>query len=195
MLASRCRGGRAAHDADACHSPRSRRRRSCRKCCTVQHASCGGLFHVGFHITVKAFTLGSILTSTSSTSGMIATVAVEVCTRPLVSVAGTRCTRCTPDSYLSLLYTLQGSERVVGGDQHHHIIHWTHVSCVRYLHTPQGSERVAGGGPSSPWTLELLFMCAHAVHPAGQRQPPPDIVHSNSRATCLSPVICSTHSL
>ena len=37
---------------------------------------------------------------------MTATVAVEVCTRPLLSVAGTRCTRCTPDSNLSLLYTL-----------------------------------------------------------------------------------------
>jgi hypothetical protein len=34
-------------------------------------------------------TLGSMLTSTSSTSGMIATVAVEVCTRPEDSVAGT----------------------------------------------------------------------------------------------------------
>jgi hypothetical protein len=36
---------------------------------------------------------------------MTATVAVDVCTRPLESVEGTRCTRCTPDSYLSLLYT------------------------------------------------------------------------------------------
>lgn len=70
---------------------------------------------------------------------MIATVAVEVWTRPLVSVAGTRCTRCTPDSYLSLLYTLRGSKMVVGGDQHHHIIHWTHVSCVRMLCTLLGS--------------------------------------------------------
>mmetsp|Transcript_53602 Transcript_53602/g.127468 ORF Transcript_53602/g.127468 Transcript_53602/m.127468 type:complete len:210 (-) Transcript_53602:278-907(-) len=49
--------------------------------------------------------LGSITTITASTSGMMATVAVEVCTRPWVSVAGTRCTRCTPASYLSLLYT------------------------------------------------------------------------------------------
>ena len=32
-------------------------------------------------------------------------MAVEVCIRPLVSVEGTRCTRCTPDSHLSLLYT------------------------------------------------------------------------------------------
>ena len=40
-------------------------------------------------------------TSTSSTSGMTATVAVEVWMRPCASVAGTRCTRCTPDSYLS----------------------------------------------------------------------------------------------
>ena len=37
--------------------------------------------------------------------GSPATVAVEVCIRPLVSVDGTRCTRCTPDSHLSLLYT------------------------------------------------------------------------------------------
>jgi hypothetical protein len=29
---------------------------------------------------------------------MIATVAVDVCTRPAESVFGTRCTRCTPDS-------------------------------------------------------------------------------------------------
>lgn len=35
----------------------------------------------------------SSCTSTSSTSGMMATVAVEVCTRPAASVAGTRCTR------------------------------------------------------------------------------------------------------
>ena len=40
------------------------------------------------------------------TSGMIATVAVDVCTRPELSVAGTRCTRWTPLSNLSLLYTL-----------------------------------------------------------------------------------------
>ncbi len=32
-------------------------------------------------------------------------MAVLVCTRPCVSVCGTRCTRCTPLSYLSLLYT------------------------------------------------------------------------------------------
>ncbi len=32
-------------------------------------------------------------------------VAVLVCTRPCVSVCGTRCTRCTPLSYFSLLYT------------------------------------------------------------------------------------------
>jgi hypothetical protein len=39
---------------------------------------------------------------TSSTSGITATVAVLVCTRPAVSVAGTRWTRCTPASNLSL---------------------------------------------------------------------------------------------
>ena len=36
---------------------------------------------------------GSMVTVTSSTSGMIAIVAVEVWMRPAVSVAGTRCTR------------------------------------------------------------------------------------------------------
>ena len=36
--------------------------------------------------------------------GMTATVTVEVWIRPLASVAGTRCTRCTPLSYLSRLY-------------------------------------------------------------------------------------------
>ena len=42
--------------------------------------------------------LSSIFTSTSSASGSTATVAAEVWIRPWVSVAGTRCTRCTPDS-------------------------------------------------------------------------------------------------
>ena len=32
----------------------------------------------------------------------LATDKDEVCTRPCVSVWGTRCTRCTPDSYLSV---------------------------------------------------------------------------------------------
>ena len=45
--------------------------------------------------------LASIWISTSSASGITATVAVEVWMRPCASVAGTRCTRCTPDSYLS----------------------------------------------------------------------------------------------
>mmetsp|Transcript_9721 Transcript_9721/g.58988 ORF Transcript_9721/g.58988 Transcript_9721/m.58988 type:complete len:222 (-) Transcript_9721:413-1078(-) len=49
---------------------------------------------------------GSIFTMTSSTSGMMATVAVDVWTLPWDSVAGTRWTRCTPASYFSLLYTL-----------------------------------------------------------------------------------------
>ena len=43
---------------------------------------------------------GSISTSTSSASGSTATVAVEVWMRPCDSVTGTRCTRCTPPSYL-----------------------------------------------------------------------------------------------
>src|SRR3984885_141436 len=48
----------------------------------------------------------STLTSTSSASGSTATVMAEVCTRPCCSVAGTRCTRCTPLSYFRWLYTL-----------------------------------------------------------------------------------------
>ena len=48
--------------------------------------------------------LGSIATSTSSASGSTATVAVEVWMRPCDSVCGTRCTRCTPASYLKTLY-------------------------------------------------------------------------------------------
>ena len=54
---------------------------------------------------VRSMSLSSIFTSTSSTSGITATVAVEVCTRPCDSVAGTRCTRCTPASHLSCEYT------------------------------------------------------------------------------------------
>ncbi len=50
---------------------------------------------------VNSISLGSICTSTSSTSGIIATVAVEVWTRPLASVRGTRCTRWTPASNFS----------------------------------------------------------------------------------------------
>src|SRR5215510_14745169 len=46
--------------------------------------------------------LGSILMSTSSASGSTATVTADVCMRPDASVCGTRWTRCTPDSYLSL---------------------------------------------------------------------------------------------
>ena len=40
------------------------------------------------------------MTSTSSASGITATVAVEVWIRPCDSVAGTRCTRCVPPSHL-----------------------------------------------------------------------------------------------
>jgi hypothetical protein len=46
--------------------------------------------------------LGLTTMSTSSASGMIATVAVEVWMRPWASVAGTRWTRCTPLSNLSM---------------------------------------------------------------------------------------------
>src|SRR5208282_1463476 len=49
--------------------------------------------------------LASILMSTSSASGNTATVTADVCTRPCVSVSGTRCTRCTPLSYFSREYT------------------------------------------------------------------------------------------
>ena len=47
---------------------------------------------------------GRISTSTSSASGMTATVAVEVWIRPCDSVTGTRCTRWTPDSCFSRPY-------------------------------------------------------------------------------------------
>jgi hypothetical protein len=46
--------------------------------------------------------LGLISTlSTSAISGSTATVQVDVWMRPWDSVAGTRCTRCVPDSNLS----------------------------------------------------------------------------------------------
>ena len=45
--------------------------------------------------------VGLTSTSTSSASGSTATVAVDVWMRPCDSVAGTRCTRCTPLSYLN----------------------------------------------------------------------------------------------
>ena len=48
--------------------------------------------------------LGSIVMSTSSTSGSTATVAVEVWSRPWLSVWGTRCTRWTPASCLKTAY-------------------------------------------------------------------------------------------
>ena len=45
--------------------------------------------------------LGSIVTSTSSASGMTHTPAALVWMRPWLSVTGTRCTRCTPPSNFS----------------------------------------------------------------------------------------------
>ena len=51
------------------------------------------------------YALSVISTSKASASGRTATDAADVCTRPCVSVAGTRCTRCTPDSYFSVPYT------------------------------------------------------------------------------------------
>ena len=41
------------------------------------------------------------ISDTSSASAMMATVQAEVWMRPCASVAGTRCTRCAPDSNLS----------------------------------------------------------------------------------------------
>ena len=49
--------------------------------------------------------LSSMRISTSSASGSTATVAAEVWIRPAASVSGTRWTRCTPDSNLSLAKT------------------------------------------------------------------------------------------
>ena len=43
--------------------------------------------------------------SISSASGNTATVAAEVCMRPLASVSGTRWTRCTPDSNFNFAKT------------------------------------------------------------------------------------------
>ena len=55
---------------------------------------------------------GLISTSMSPVcSGMIATVAAEVWMRPCDSVAGTRCTRCVPDSNLSCEYAPRPSIR------------------------------------------------------------------------------------
>ncbi len=50
--------------------------------------------------TRRSFSWISI--STSSASGMTATVAVEVWIRPCDSVSGTRCTRCVPPSNLKI---------------------------------------------------------------------------------------------
>jgi hypothetical protein len=50
-------------------------------------------------ITCRSTSAGLIWMSTSSASGITATVMVEVWMRPWASVAGTRCTRWTPDSY------------------------------------------------------------------------------------------------
>ena len=44
---------------------------------------------------------GRVPLPTMTLAGDTATVAAEVCTLPCVSVAGTRCTRWTPDSYFS----------------------------------------------------------------------------------------------
>ena len=46
-----------------------------------------------------------MVTSTSSASGATNTPAAEVWMRPWDSVTGTRCTRCTPPSNLSLAHT------------------------------------------------------------------------------------------
>ena len=57
----------------------------------------------GGAVDVDPMSFSSIWTSTSSASGMTATVAVEVWIRPLDSVTGMRWTRCTPASNLRRL--------------------------------------------------------------------------------------------
>ena len=54
---------------------------------------------------------GLISMSTSSASGSTATVAAEVWMRPLASVCGTRCTRCTPDSNFSRAIDARAAHR------------------------------------------------------------------------------------
>ena len=54
--------------------------------------------------TSKRQSFRSSCTSTSSASGIMATVAVEVWMRPPDSVTGIRCTRCTPLSYFRREY-------------------------------------------------------------------------------------------
>src|SRR5436305_150531 len=59
---------------------------------------------------------GSIVTSVSSASGVTSTPAAEVWMRPCDSVAGTRCTRCTPPSHFSrdqTPYPPSGTPRVL----------------------------------------------------------------------------------
>ena len=51
--------------------------------------------------------------STSATSGSTATVQVDVWMRPCDSVAGTRCTRCVPDSNFSLAQTPRPAMRLM----------------------------------------------------------------------------------
>src|SRR5947207_2429916 len=59
--------------------------------------------------------LGSISTSTSSASGITATVAVEVWIRPCDSVSGTRCTRCLPPALREPVGALELLEPPTGG--------------------------------------------------------------------------------
>ena len=66
--------------------------------------------------------LGGVLISAV---GATATVAADVCTRPCASVAGTRCTRCTPDSNFSraktpgpLIEAIQGLLQIFKGICH-----------------------------------------------------------------------------
>src|ERR1700740_414641 len=65
--------------------------------------------------------LASILISTSSASGSTATVTAEVCTRPCCSVAGTRCTRCTPLSFDDGNDLFQAADRGFRGRKHFHL--------------------------------------------------------------------------
>src|SRR5437588_311868 len=77
-------------------------------------------------------------TSTSSASGRTATVAVDVWIRPLASVAGTRCTRWTPLSYLSRLYAPRPWMPIAAS-----------LNPPRPVGLPSGEDRLLGRGQSA----------------------------------------------
>lgn len=83
----------------------------------VHKARCGELVAVSSPLFAFSTATGVTVTPTSSTCGSTTTVAVDVCTRPMVSVAGTRCTRCTPASHLR-----EGTTRTT--QPHHSLSYW-----------------------------------------------------------------------